>query len=533
MAFAYVQQAEGTASSAGAATTGTGGTGFGSNVTAGNYLLVAAAGDNNFTPSGVTISSTGTATLGTPVSIGGNTDGASSGKQDNLFLVPITGSGTCVVIATAAAFLSGNSGILVAECSGLDPTTPFVSGEEAFSLFVGTGSASADSLSSGLTPTLSAANGILFGFNWCPNNNAATAGTGFTSEPAVWSAFGSASARFEYKQLAATTAVAGTFTPASFIQAFASAVVLYPASGGGGSTGTAAITEGADTVSASGATTIVGTAAIIEGSDAVAGTGKTTIVGTAAITEGADTVAGTGKTTIVGTAAITEGADTVAGTGVTTIVGTAAITEGADTVTASGSTGLNGTAAITEGSDTVSASGTTTIVGSAGAAEGADTVAGSGTTTVVATAAITEGADTVAASGVVGSVTGTASILEDFDSVAAAGSSGQIVLPAVVADNAGGGGFIRKRKVVRPEDRAPEEGYEVAPGATSAVNDPTAGHMSAQFMGRKLPPLNLPSLKSPRNTASPAGAKAQKTAAALDYSVPHRKAIEALLRELL
>lgn len=86
-------------------------------------------------------------------------------------------------------------------------------------------------------------------------------------------------------------------------------------------------------------------------------------------------------------------------------------------------------------------------------------------------------------------------------------------MPVVTVPSQGGSGFVRgRRKVVRPEDRAPEEGYAVSPFATSI-------------------PSKLREAV-PRNTASPKGAKAQKSAAALDYSV-QRVVIEAMLKELL
>ena len=65
------------------------------------------------------------------------------------------------------------------------------------------------------------------------------------------------------------------------------------------------------------------------------------ITGTANITEAADTVAATGTVLVRGAATITESADTVAGAGTVassgTITGAANITEAADTVAASGS----------------------------------------------------------------------------------------------------------------------------------------------------------------------------------------------------
>ena len=109
---------------------------------------------------------------------------------------------------------------------------------------------------------------------------------------------------------------------------------------------------------------VSGTAAITEGADTAAGVGTDSVAGTATITESADTVAGVGTDSVSGTAAITEGADVAAGTGTDAVSGTAAISEGHDTAVGAGTNSVSGTAAISEASDTASAA------GSAGAVTG-------------------------------------------------------------------------------------------------------------------------------------------------------------------
>lgn len=132
---------------------------------------------------------------------------------------------------------------------------------------------------------------------------------------------------------------------------------------------------------------------------------------------------------ITGTAAITEGADTAAGAGSASTSGTAAITEGHDTASASGSASSSGTAAITEGHDNIAASGTLSVSGTAAILEAVDTVSASGTASAAGSAAITEGHDTVAASGASG-ISGTAAITEARDSVAASGTVSGGIVPA-------------------------------------------------------------------------------------------------------
>lgn len=181
-----------------------------------------------------------------------------------------------------------------------------------------------------------------------------------------------------------------------------------------------------------GATSITGTAAPSEGSDTLAATGTafTAITGTLVATEGADTLSATGTASagVTGTLAATEGADTLAATGVayTAITGTTAATEGTDTLNATGSVaaGVVGSVAATEGADTLAATGTayTVVTGTGALTEGADTLSASGValTAITGTGASTESADTLQASGTVigaGAITGTATPTEGADAL--------------------------------------------------------------------------------------------------------------------
>ena len=203
-----------------------------------------------------------------------------------------------------------------------------------------------------------------------------------------------------------------------------------PASGVSGS---AAITEVSDTVSAVGALIVAGTAAANEAADVVAGVGAESVTGTAAIAESADVVSGTGAAGDVGTAAITEASDIVSGTGAQSVAGTAAISESADAVSATGAESVAGSAAISESADLVNATGSTGGGGVAAIVEPADAVAGNGSQSVAGTGAIAEAADVVTAAGTQG-VTGSAAIAEAADTVVAIGTAG--TGPILVADPA-------------------------------------------------------------------------------------------------
>ena len=128
------------------------------------------------------------------------------------------------------------------------------------------------------------------------------------------------------------------------------------------------------------------------------------VSGSASITEQADTLNAIGTTTIVGTSSTTNNNDTVSASGTTTVTGTSSTTNNDDTVSASGSVGsaVTGTASITEQADTSNASGSPTIVGTSSTNNNNDTVSASGTTTIVGSSSTTNNNDTCSASGFVG-----------------------------------------------------------------------------------------------------------------------------------
>lgn len=191
-------------------------------------------------------------------------------------------------------------------------------------------------------------------------------------------------------------------------------------------TGTASVSEGADTTTASGTLAIAGTSSTTEGADTTSASGTLAIAGTSSTTEGADTTTAAGSVPATGTSSTTEGADTTTATGALTVTGTSSTAEGADTTTAAGALTVTGTSSVTEGADTLSATGTTTgaITGSASVTEGADSVSATGSVAIAATAAVTEGADTLSATGTApgGPITGTASVTESADALSATGT---------------------------------------------------------------------------------------------------------------
>jgi hypothetical protein len=90
-------------------------------------------------------------------------------------------------------------------------------------------------------------------------------------------------------------------------------IILSAAAAASGASGSASITESADSVAGSANIVVIGSAAITEAADTVTATGvsSSASVGTAAITEAADSAVGAGNIVVIGTAAITESADNV------------------------------------------------------------------------------------------------------------------------------------------------------------------------------------------------------------------------------
>jgi hypothetical protein len=90
-------------------------------------------------------------------------------------------------------------------------------------------------------------------------------------------------------------------------------IILPAAAAASGASGSASITESADSVAGSANIVVIGSAAITEAADTVTATGvsSSASVGTAAITEAADSAVGAGNIVVIGTAAITESADSV------------------------------------------------------------------------------------------------------------------------------------------------------------------------------------------------------------------------------
>jgi hypothetical protein len=278
-------------------------------------------------------------------------------------------------------------------------------------------------------------------------------------------------------------------------------VAIEEVAGGGGISGSASITEGADTAAALATLAIAGAGAPTEGPDTIAATGGLALSGAAAITEGADTAAGTGALAISSTGAATEGADTATAVGAVALSGAASITEGADTAVATGALPITGGATIPEGADTASATGALAIVGTATATEDGDTLAASGSLAAApgtGSVSAVEGADTVSAAGTL-ALAGSAAATEGADAAAATGAlsiagagAGALAEGADTAAAAGQIAIVGGLDTTEGADTVSAVGVSVVPagprpatGSRPTSTDYYAGRRPALAYGRR------------------------------------------------
>jgi len=143
--------------------------------------------------------------------------------------------------------------------------------------------------------------------------------------------------------------------------------------------GAAAITQAGQTLSAAGAIEVAGAAALTQTEDSLSSAGAVSVAGTAALTQTADSVSGDGAVAVAGAAAVAQAADTTAGAGEVAVVGAASVSQGADATAGAGAVGVAGASALAQAADTAAGAGTLTITGSSVAAQAGDVTSGAGT----------------------------------------------------------------------------------------------------------------------------------------------------------
>lgn len=161
----------------------------------------------------------------------------------------------------------------------------------------------------------------------------------------------------------------------------------YDEGTGGGTTisGTGAVTDSGETVSASGAVTVSGTGAVTDAGEAVASTGAVSVSGTGSLTDAGETISGTSASVRTGTGSLTDGQETISGAGAATVSGSGSIQDSGETISATGETLISGSASVTESGEVVDAAGAVLISGSGSLTDSGETIAGFQTVNILAT----------------------------------------------------------------------------------------------------------------------------------------------------
>lgn len=195
--------------------------------------------------------------------------------------------------------------------------------------------------------------------------------------------------------------------------------------GSSGRTGTIAVTNANDSLSASGKVSAKGTIAASNAADTSAASGKVSVKGTLSATNGGDSPSISGKVSAKGTVAATNAGDSPSIAGKVSTKGAISHTNANDASNISGTVGsggaVSGTIAVTNAGDSPSLSGKVVARGTMAATNAGDSPALSGKVSVKGSSAATNAADTSAISGKV-ATTGAIAAQNAGDAGAASGS---------------------------------------------------------------------------------------------------------------
>jgi hypothetical protein len=189
-----------------------------------------------------------------------------------------------------------------------------------------------------------------------------------------------------------------------------------------GVTGTASITQAANTLSSAGDVAVAGTLSESQADNTLTAAGDVSITGTSSPSQADNTLTAEGDVSVSGTASIDQAADTLTASGGTqsSSTGDADITQADNTLSSSGDVLVDGDASLTNDSDTLSSSGGVSIAGSASITQAADTLSAQGDVSLSGTASVSQDANTATAAGSV-LIDGTADNTQAGDSTASAG----------------------------------------------------------------------------------------------------------------
>lgn len=195
----------------------------------------------------------------------------------------------------------------------------------------------------------------------------------------------------------------------------------YVSVGGGGVTGTGAITIRHPALSGSGTTTVTGTGAVLIHHPTLAATGTTTVTSTGALTIRHPLLSGTGAF-VNATGALTIRHPALSATGSTTVTGAGALSISHPTLAASGAQGPAATGVLAIRHPVLAASGTTTVIGTGALTVRHPVLAATGTTTVTGTGSVTISHPTLLGAAP-GTVTGSGTLTVHHPTLAGTGTT--------------------------------------------------------------------------------------------------------------
>lgn len=166
-------------------------------------------------------------------------------------------------------------------------------------------------------------------------------------------------------------------------------------------TGTASITQAANTVAGAGVVAVAGSAAITQAESAAAAAGTVAVIAAAGITQDAQAVAAVATATVSGAASVTQDAGSLTADGAVVVSADAAITQAAQSLAGVAAVAVSGSAGITQDANTVEAT-AGGLAASAAITQDSQTIAGTGTVTVAASATITQAGSALSAAGTTG-----------------------------------------------------------------------------------------------------------------------------------
>lgn len=445
-----------------------------SGITAGDYLTLhvtsgATNSETPSTPSGWTLLATGASTDGTfgldtgprRATVFGKVAGASEGS------VTVTLTNGNTMRGTMARWTPANRGYawdVVAEGAndstsgtGVSMTTAAINWAvgDAACVVVGQRVDGATQSSQSLT-----ASGTTFGTRTNRASTAVTTGNDHRhvvdTFAAVTTGGGSAATTWAYTASASVSAGGVVVRlrevpPTVLGQVYTTKLTIPEAAGSGGISGSASITQGANTLEASGQVAVSGSGSTTQGANTLAATGQLDIQGSAASTQGDTTVAATGggATPITGSASITQGDNTCAATGVLAVQGYLSAAQAGNTVAATGTLPIQGAAATSQAANAVSATGQLAIQGSASINQAGNTVSATGALAIAGTSSTTQGENSGAATGQL-PITGSSSVVQGANAVAAAGSG--------AAGNTGSANIVQASNTLAAAGTLPVQG---------------------------------------------------------------------------